>query len=261
MATYNKRGYKSPTEKTKGEFEEVLNVNESESTTATTVNTLEEYANKTESWFEENQKLITAVIGGVLILAVAYLLYGRFISEPKEIDAAAESITAQTNFADAINAEDKKVKDSLFTLALNGSEGKFGFLKIADKYSGTDAANLAQYSAGIAYLNLGDNKKAIEHLEKFKAKDEIIGPLAKGAIGDAFAQLNQNKEALEYYEKAAKMSDNATTTPRFLFKAGQMAYVLGKKDVAFKHFSEIKEKFESSPESRNIDGLIEMTRP
>lgn len=264
MATYNKRGHKAPKEKVENvnnEFEEVLNVDEKDSATASTVNALEEYASKTESWFEANQKIISAVVGGILILTVAYLLYDRFIAEPKEEDAAAESITAQANFVKALDAQDKKAKDSLFNLALNGSEGKFGFLKIADKYSGTDAANLANYSAGMAYLNLGENKKAIEHLEKFSAKDEILGPLAKGAIGDAFAQLNQNNEALEYYEKAAKAAENGTTTPRFLYKAGQMAYTLGKKDVAHKYFSEIKEKYETSAEGRNIDGLIEMTRP
>jgi hypothetical protein len=27
-----------------------------------------------------------------------------------------------------------------YKLSLNGSEGKFGFIKIADEYSGTDAA-------------------------------------------------------------------------------------------------------------------------
>jgi hypothetical protein len=36
------------------------------------------------------------------------------------------------------------VSDSLYKLSLNGSEGKFGFIKIADEYSGTDA-NLANY--------------------------------------------------------------------------------------------------------------------
>jgi tetratricopeptide (TPR) repeat protein len=262
MATYNKRGHKSPKEKVSGsEFEEVLNVNEKDSATASAVNTLDDYANKTENWFEKNQKVVTAVIGGILILAVAYLLYDRFIAEPKEEDAATELLTAQINFGKALDTEDKKAKDSLFKLALNGSEGKFGYLKIADKYSGTDAANLANYSAGIAYLNLGENKKAIEYLENFSGKDMMLSALAKGAIGDAFAQLNQPKEALDYYEKAAKLNENATTSPRFLYKAGQTAYSLGDKATAHKYFSEIKEKYESSAEGRNIDGLIEMTRP
>jgi hypothetical protein len=40
-----------------------------------------------------------------------------------------------------------------------------------------------------------------------------------------------------------------------------MAFVLGKKDLAHKYFSEIKDKYDTSAEGRNIDGLIEMTRP
>jgi hypothetical protein len=42
------------------------------------------------------------------------------------------------------------VVQSYYILSLNGSEGKFGFIKIADEYSGTDAANLANY-AGMAF--------------------------------------------------------------------------------------------------------------
>jgi hypothetical protein len=41
------------------------------------------------------------------------------------------------------------MSDSLYKLSLNGSEGKFGFIKIADEYSGTDAGNLANYYAGL----------------------------------------------------------------------------------------------------------------
>jgi hypothetical protein len=48
---------------------------------------------------------------------------------------------AQENFQQATNGV---ASDSLYKLSLNGSEGKFGFIKIADEYSGTDA-NLANY--------------------------------------------------------------------------------------------------------------------
>jgi hypothetical protein len=58
-------------------------------------------------------------------------------------------------------------------LSLNGSEGKFGFLKIADEYSGTDAGNLANY-AGIAYLNTGKYTEAIDYLSKFKSDDIVL---------------------------------------------------------------------------------------
>jgi hypothetical protein len=60
--------------------------------------------------------------------------------------------------------------DSLYKLSLNGSEGKFGFIKIADEYSGTDG-NLANYYAGMAYLNTGKYNEAIDYLNK---SDDIV---------------------------------------------------------------------------------------
>ncbi|MEI3422847.1 MAG: hypothetical protein V8R91_18350 [Butyricimonas faecihominis] len=40
-------------------------------------------------------------------------------------------------------------------------------MEMIDKYSYTPSGNLANYSAGICYLHLGDNQNAIKRLEKF----------------------------------------------------------------------------------------------
>src|SRR5690606_4256844 len=109
-------------------------------------------------------------------------------------------------------------KDSLYNLSLQGGEGKYGFIDIIDNYGGTKAANLARYYAGMVYLNTNKYQDAIAQLDKFRSDDDMLGPLAKGAIGDAFVQLGQNEDALKYYEEAAKMSVNDFTTPRFLLK-------------------------------------------
>ena len=139
---------------------------------------------------------------------------------------------------------------------MNGEKGKMGFKAIADKFSGTDAGNLANYYAGIAYLNTGKYAEAITSLEKFKSDDMILSVLAVGAIGDAYSQKNQQNEALEHYIKASEMNKNDMTTPRFLLKAGQTSLALGKKADALKYFTEIKEKYENSAEGQTIDGLI-----
>jgi hypothetical protein len=55
------------------------------------------------------------------------------VAEPKQLEAADEMFVAQENFLNGV------ASDSLYKLSLNGSEGKFGFIKIADEYSGTDA--------------------------------------------------------------------------------------------------------------------------
>lgn len=260
MATYNKRGYKAPKPKEVEDLEENINIDEKDSTTAEVFGTLDRSASMAESWFEKNQKKIFIALGSVALLTVGYLLYDKFVSEPKETEAAEEMFLAQQNFQSAIDTAPGNAKDSLFNLALNGADSKFGFIKIAEEYSGTDAGNLANYYVGISYLNLGKNSEAIEYLDKFKSKDYILAPLAKGAIGDAFAQKEQLKEALEYYEKAARLNENDVTTPRFLLKAGQTAFTLGQKETALRYFTEIKEKYESAPEARSIDGFIGMAQ-
>lgn len=256
MATYNKRGYKTPKEKEEkfdGDFIENVNVDEKDSATAGVFNSLDETASKTENWVAKNQKYIFGVVAAVALVTVGYVLYQKFIVEPKQDEAANEMFIAQQNFQ---KATDGTKSDSLYNLALKGSEGKFGFVDIADKYSGTDAGNLANYYAGMAYLNTGKYTEAITYLEKFSSKDMVLSALAKGAIGDAYAQKNQSKEALEYYIKAAEANKNDFTTPRFLLKAGQTALTTGNKTDALKYFTEIKEKYEATPEAANIDALI-----
>ena len=52
--------------------------------------------------------------------------------------------------------------DSLYnSLALNGGEGKYGMLDIINEYGGSPAANLANYYAGMSYLNLKDYQNAV----------------------------------------------------------------------------------------------------
>ena len=253
MATYSKRGYKAPKEKeVKDGVEEVI-IDEKDSATAGVFSKLDETASMTEDWVARNQKIIIGLVAGVALFTVGYLAYQKFIATPKQDEAANEMFVAQQNFQ---KATDGVASDSLYKLSLNGSEGKFGFLKIADEYSGTDAGNLANYYAGIAYLNTGKYNEAIEFLGKFKSEDIVLGALAKGAIGDAYSQKNQPKEALENYVKAAETNKNDFTTPRFLLKAGKTALALGNKADALKYFTDIKENFDATPEAASIDVLI-----
>ena len=257
MATYNKRGYKAPKEKeVKDEVvneEQQVILDGKNSKTAEVFSKLDETASKTEDWVARNQKIIIGLVAAIAVGTIGYLAYQKFIASPKQEEAANEMFVAQQNFEKATNGV---ASDSLYKLALNGSEGKFGFLKIADEYSGTDAGNLANYYAGIAYLNTGKYDEAISYLGKFKSKDLILGALAKGAIGDAHSQKNQPKEALDYYVKAAESNKNDFTTPRFLLKAGKTALALGQKSDALKYFTEIKESYEATPEAASVDVLI-----
>ena len=247
MATYKKK-YKPEGNKEQQEFDE------SEFETAGVLNTLEETASKSEQWIEKNSKPLFYSLVGVVLIFLSFLCYTRYISEPNEIEAANE-LAFPRNFYDQACTAGSGI-DSLLTLGLEGADGKYGFIDIADSYSGTNAGNLANYYAGISYLEMKQYDKAIEYLENFNSNDEMLGPVAIGAIGDAFADINQPEQALEYYEKAANKKENDFTSPLFLYKAAMTAMETEKFDKAESLFTKIKENYPASDQGRDVEKFI-----
>lgn len=246
MATYKKTG--SKISKTHRSLEE-------KSTTAEVFNTLDSTASKSEEWVIRNQKVLFLLLGLVVIGILGYLGYNKYILGPEQKEAADELAFPKVYFEQAMSTP--VAVDSLLVLSLNGADGKYGFTDIAKEYKRTKAGNLANYYAGISYLKLKKYKEAIEYLDKFKSDDELLGPVAKGAIGDAFANINQPEDALDYYLQAAKLKDNEFSTPLFLFKAGNTAMNLKKYDKALDLFNKIKKEYPNSEEAKTIDIYIQ----
>ena len=174
--------------------------------------------------------------------------------EPQEIKASNELAFPRKHFKLATKADTQI--DSLYNLGLEGADGNLGFLDIADAYKSTKAGNLANYYAGISYLKMKKYQEAITYLSAFSSDDEILGPVALGAIGDAFADINQLNDALDYYEQAANKKNNEFTNPLFLFKAAQIAMELKDFNKAEKLFTEIKDNFSKSNQGKDIDKYI-----
>ncbi len=199
MATYKKRGAKKSMAKPQVEEQAV------ESTTAEVFESLDTSASKTEEFVANNQNIILSLIGTITLVVLGYLAYDAYVLTPKKADAVSELNQAQYYFNLAVNGEES---DALYQRAINGGDGKYGFLDIIENYSGTPAAALAQYSIGMSYLNTKEYEKAISYLEDFSSDDVLLSALAKGALGDAHAQLGDNDKALNYYNAAVKASDN-----------------------------------------------------
>src|SRR6056300_642802 len=165
MATFKKRGAKKSI--TASKENEVVQ----ESTTAEVFETLDSTASKTEEWVVKYQNFILGFIGVVAVGVLGYLGYKNFVVEPRAQEAVSELNQAQYYFELAVNSIES---DSLYRRALNGGEGKYGFLDIIDNYQGTPAAKLATYSAGMAYLNLKDYENAIAYLDQFQGEDILL---------------------------------------------------------------------------------------
>ncbi len=250
MATYKKRGNKA-NKANKANIED-------QSTAAEVFNTLDETASRSEQWVEKNQKVIFGGLIAIAVIIVAFLAYNKYVLEPKEIEAADELAYPKKYFEQAQNTT--IAIDSLYNLSLNGADGKYGLIDIADNYSSTKAGNLAKYMSGIAYLKTGDYENAIKYLSDFSSDDDMLGALALGNIGDAFVEINQNEDALQYYLDAASIKDNNFTSPLYLFKAGIIAMELKEYSKAEGYFEKIKDNYSKSEEAKNINIYIQRAK-
>ena len=169
--------------------------------------------------------------------------------EPKQREAVSELNQAQYYFELAVNSVDS---DSLYSRALRGGEGKYGFLDIIENYKGTPAAKLATYSAGMSYLNLKDYQNAIVYLDQFTADDVLLSALSKGAIGDAFFQLDQKEDAFDYYLAASEINNNMFSTPKYLYKAAMVGTEIGKTKQALSFLKRIEKEFPKSEEAKQV---------
>jgi tetratricopeptide (TPR) repeat protein len=159
---------------------------------------VQEVYSKTESFIENNKKIISIVTVAIIAVVALYFGYKKLYIAPMEIEAQSQMFMAEKYFE----------QDSL-QKAINGDgAGNYGFIDIIDEYNGTKSANLAHYYLGICYRNTGDYESAIDELKSFSSNDVLISAIALGAIGDSYMELNDIDQAIKYYEKAASHNEN-----------------------------------------------------
>lgn len=206
---------------------------------------VEEAFTKTELFIEQNKKSLMLIAGALVVLVGGYFAYKYWYVAGEETKARAEMYRAEDYFG----------KDSL-DKAMNGDNVALGFAQIADEYSETPSGNLAEYYMGISCLRKGQFEDAITHLTNFDGKDQLVGPIATGAIGDANMELGKTDEAITFYLKAAEQSLNKFTTPIYLKKAALANEDKGNYADAVKIYERIKNEYGDTNEGREADKFI-----
>jgi len=205
---------------------------------------VEETLTKTEQFLEENYKPLLYILGVIVILVGLFWLARLYLNN-RNNEAQSQMYQAQ-----------RYLEIDSLRLALNGDGNYLGFLDIAQQYKFTRAGNLALYSAGICYLHLGNYQEAIDYLNKYSKKDNVLGSIAIGATGDAYVELGDIEKGISKYLEAAEYGDNAFNTPLYLMKAGELYETLGDYSEALKLYERIKEKYPESSEGTSIDRYI-----
>jgi tetratricopeptide (TPR) repeat protein len=212
--------------------------------TAKGIENVEQTLTKTEQFLEQNYKpLLYVLAGAVVLVGIVWLL--RLYTNKQNDEALSQMYMAEQYFG----------QDSL-SLALNGDGNNLGFIDIAKEYRSTKSGKLANFYAGAALVHLGQFEEAISYLNKYRLKDEVLAPQAKGLIGDAKVELGDFAAGIKYYLEAAGMADNDFHSPIYLMKAGMLHESQGNYSEALKLYQQIQEKYPESNEGRSIDKYI-----
>jgi tetratricopeptide (TPR) repeat protein len=192
-----------------------------------------------ENWIEQHPKLVFGVVGAILLVVAGYFGF-QYYKDTQNTEAQKEMFQAVHYFeADSLN------------LALNGDGNNLGFVDIIEDYSFTDAANLANYYAGVCYLKQGKFETAILYLEDFSSKDLLVQPRAYSLLGDANMELQKYEEAAKYYHKASSYQPNKFFTPAYLMKEALAYEKLNQNDKAIEAYDRIINEFFDSSEFQN----------
>lgn len=201
---------------------------------------------RAQGFWQKFQKPVLIIVAAVVLVAGGWYGYNEYILKPKEEKAADALFKAQQHFAmDSSN------------LVLNGDGQSKGVLYVLKNFSGTKAANLCNYYAGVSYLKLGDFNNAVKYLKDFSTEAKQIQLMAYGCLGDAYAELNKKDEAVESYKKAGHTFDkDESNSAEYLFRAALLQETMGKNNEALELYKEIKEKFPRTEKGFQADKYI-----
>lgn len=200
---------------------------------------------QTGKFVRENQKSLLFIGSAIVLMVLLYLGYQNLYLAPRQDKADSQMYQAQEWWS-------KKDWDR----AIKGDQGYPGFEKIISEYSNTKAANLAYYYLGIAYLNKGDFRKAIDNLTNYRADDNLIAAEALGGTGDAYTELKDYDKAVTYFKKAADKASDKFYSPFYLKKLGLVYEAQNNFKDASDTYKKIKTDYPDSNEAQSIDGYI-----
>ena len=201
----------------------------------------------TGKFVQENAKSLAVIGAAIIALVLLYFGYQNFYLAPRAEKAANEMY----------KAEEYVAIDSLKDRAIKGDGSYPGFEKIADEYSSTKSANLANAYLGGLYLQKGEYQKAVDALGKYSSTGSpVIDPLVLGMLGDAYSELKDYSRAITFYKKAADKNKNTFTSPLFLKKLGLVYEEQKEFKSALDTYKKIKTDFPESVEAASVDAYI-----
>jgi len=157
----------------------------------------------------------------------SYLLLKEYSDElPYDSIASREIIPAEYAF-----------RDGNWALAVNGNSNFKGFVNFYENIEKeTKQSRLAKIYAGICFIKLNENQKAIQVLSTIdETQDFYTSSIIPILLGDAYSFLEKNEEAIDSYKKALDNGNSPFFNGIAMHKLALLEYMLGNYNEAIKY--------------------------
>ena len=191
--------------------------------------------------FKSNKKLrlVTMIVGGLIVLILGYFLYKQFVWKPAN-EKSKDSYWVGLNYATADSTE--MAIDEL-RVQVKNNDGKIG-------------GEVAQFVLARQLMAKGEFKDALKELENVDLSDAYVSIMAKGLSADCHSELKDYEKAANLYLEAADASDNEFTAPMYLMKAGLCAEELKDFTMATECYERIRDNYTSFASQKAIDKYV-----
>jgi len=191
--------------------------------------------------FKTNKKLrlITMVVGGIIIVGLGYFAYRQFMYGPAN-EKSKDNYWIGLNYA-AVDSTDIAIEE------LRGH---------VKKYDGKIGGEVAQFVYARQLMSSGEFNQAIKELKGVNVSDTYVSVMALGLQADCHSELKAYDKAATMYIEAADLSDNEMTTPMYLMKAGLCAEEINNFETATQCYQRIKDDYSSFASQKGIEKYI-----
>lgn len=191
--------------------------------------------------FKSNSKLrlVTMIVGGLIVLVLGYFIYRQFVYEPAN-EKSKENYWIGLNYA-TVDSTSMAI-DELSVHAKN-FDGKIG-------------GEVAQFVYARQLMTNKEFQKAIDELDGVNLSDTYASVMAKGLKADCLSELKKYEEAANLYLEVADINANDMTSPMYLMKAGLCAEELKDFEMATECYQRIKDDYAAFASQKSIDKYI-----
>ncbi len=204
---------------------------------------LDQFAKRTENFFERNAQKFAIGFGVVIVGVILYFVYLQYVQKPKELTANTKLVAIQKDYA----------ADSIDKVLGNEVSGA---AHLANEQGNLPAGKMAALFAGNAEFRKGNYQQALEYFKKYDSDDDITVSLSKVAMGDCYVELNNNDEAMKLYTKAISETENGGTQLIAVKKATILAIETGKEAEGLQLLEKFKKEHPDTDNSGFVDAYI-----